>query len=85
MATSILKEAIVVKKAMAEMAAKFAATDVRVDHTLVGRLGSSALEVVDQLDFCVNMKGFLANVVEPRVDRTLRIFCARKVFKCLLL
>jgi len=69
---------------IAEMAAKFAATDVRVDYTLVGRLDSSAFEVMDQLDFCVNMKGFLSNVTKPQIDRTLRIFCSRKVFKCLL-
>jgi hypothetical protein len=74
MAASILKEAMMTEKAVAEIAAKFATANIRVD--------SSALEVVDQLNFRVDMHGFLANVVESQVNGALRIFCARKVFAC---
>lgn len=80
MAASILKEVVVTQKTVAEMNAKIAPANIRVDHSLVGRLGSSALEVVDQLDFRVDMQTLLANVVEFQVDRALRLFCARKTF-----
>lgn len=63
---------------------KFFCCRYKVDYMLVGPLSSSALEIVDQLDFCVKMKGFLSNVIVTQADGTLRIFCARKVFKCLL-
>ena len=82
MTASILKEAMMTEKAVAEIAAKLAAADIRVNSSLVNRLGSSAPEVVDQLNFRVNMQEFLANVIESQVNGALRIFCARKVFAC---
>jgi hypothetical protein len=47
MTASILKETMVAKETMVEMVANYFVTDIRVDYMLVGRLDSSALEVVD--------------------------------------
>jgi hypothetical protein len=76
-AAAVLKETMVTEKAVAKIAAKLTAANVRVDYSFTSRLSSSFLKVIDQLNFRMDMQSFSANFVEPHVDRAFCIFRTR--------
>jgi hypothetical protein len=62
-AAAVLKETMVTEKAVAKIAAKLTAANVRVDYSFTSRLSSSFLKVIDQLNFRMDMQSFSANLL----------------------